>query len=293
MKTLQISKQNNKFLTTAHNIHHPMYPLCISKNLASPSQYLRHQKSGHITERIIYNNFTDSLTLSHPTECINIRPLDPNSDNASLSSNHVTFFILHSAVKCIMGVSTSHYEIVYLLSYAVCLRSYNILGGGHLTSLFSPSSSNIWGKDTAGYPTNLICLLWDIIIHGRGGSGIYKLLFVSFGILLKLDPYQCLRRHGLDAAGYAKHIIQMNPITNANSSTLLAFYFSLLLSLWDIIKRSRGACSVVITIQTVASRSSEFIPDITEAFESGRFSNAIYTDSHDVNRTRVLNQSSP
>jgi hypothetical protein len=28
----------------------------------------------------------------------------------------------------------------------------------------------------------------------------------------------------LDAAGYAKYIIQMNPITNTNSSTLLVFF---------------------------------------------------------------------
>jgi len=49
-----------------------------------------------------------------------------------------------------MEASTSHYEIVYFLSYAVCplrtrLQSYSISGGGHLISIFRPSSSNIFG----------------------------------------------------------------------------------------------------------------------------------------------------
>jgi hypothetical protein len=54
--------------------------------------------------------------LSHTissSDFTGIRPLDPNSDNASLSSNHVTFFILHSAMTCIIvGVYFTLYNSV-------------------------------------------------------------------------------------------------------------------------------------------------------------------------------------
>jgi hypothetical protein len=123
---------------------------------------------------------------------IGIQHLDRNNDNASLSSNHVTFFILQSAMTCITGRFSLHYTIVYLFSFAVCLlptrlRPYNN-SGGHLILPFSRSSSNIFGDwiqlttqipsfvffgillfilrlQLRGYGTNtlLFCLQWNTI----------------------------------------------------------------------------------------------------------------------------------
>jgi hypothetical protein len=45
LRTLRISKQNKKFLTTEHNIHRPVYPLYISKNLASPLEIPGNKKA--------------------------------------------------------------------------------------------------------------------------------------------------------------------------------------------------------------------------------------------------------
>jgi hypothetical protein len=115
-----------------------------------------------------------------------------------------------------------------LLSYAVCLiltglRSYNI-SWGHLISPLSATSSNIFG-DRIQLATLLSSFVFFGIYcgHGRRGSSIYTLLFAFLEYYWRLDHYK--RRYGLDAAGHAKHIIQMNPITYTNSSTLLVFSF--------------------------------------------------------------------
>jgi len=55
----------------------------------------------------------NSLTISS-NDFTDFRPRYPNSDNASLSSNYVTFFILHSVMTRILWVSTLHYTIVLL-----------------------------------------------------------------------------------------------------------------------------------------------------------------------------------
>ena len=122
-----------------------------------------------------------------------IRPLDPNSDNASLSSNNITFFILHPAMKCVTGGLLLYpIQSFYLLSYAVCplrtgLRSYNISGGGHLISLFSPSSSNIFGIGYSWLPYYPHFVFFGMRARSRRVQHLYT-TFVLFRILLKIGP---------------------------------------------------------------------------------------------------------
>jgi hypothetical protein len=52
---------------------------------------------------VISKEFLFYVTLSRPTDCIDIRTFDPNSDNAFLPSNYVTSSFLHSALTCIIG----------------------------------------------------------------------------------------------------------------------------------------------------------------------------------------------
>ena len=60
-------------------------------------------------------------------------------------------------------------------------------------------------------------------VSGVAGVPASVRYFWSVYNIIKINPYQ--RRHGLDAAGYTKHVIEMNSITISN--TLLVFYFNL------------------------------------------------------------------
>ena len=85
-------------------VNYPLYPsICIS---GGPWQLYSDLNSLTISS----NDFTD------------FRPRYPNSDNASLLSNYVRFFILHSVMTCILRVSTLHYKPV-LLPLLCCLLS--------------------------------------------------------------------------------------------------------------------------------------------------------------------------
>jgi hypothetical protein len=68
--------------------------------------------------------------------------------------------------------------------------------------------------DTAGYHTNLIFFFGSFIIRVTNTFAGFRHLYESFLIyleILKLDPYQYQRTHGLDADGYAPEYYSTEP----------------------------------------------------------------------------------